>query len=773
MKKLLKRLSVLFAVILAVSVVAFADEVEEEKTYIVYPNFTLFTEQGNPAGFYVVTQEELDELLELEMVESYRETITGELLGDVEEYDPHWDIETIKAFQAHNMGHTGDGIKVGIIDSGIDCEHPNFLEISITESSYNVEGTRVIYGYNYKDGTKDPIITETENGQRITLATKDTFGHGTAIAGKVGAGIQSYYWDGKNLNQNWGISGTAPGVTLVPLKVTDGKYVNEVPVINAIYGAVNDFDCDVINISIGFYEDVPEMKAAIDYAVGKGVTVVASVGNDGTDRLMYPAAYGNVIGVGATDKEGNVWVNVNPAGGSQQNESVFITAPGADVVATWSYDAEGEFVLDEKGEFVLDEQGNKIEKKLNFKRVTGTSLSAPLVTGAVALLKQANPDLTPAEIMSILAASATDDAKGDGYDTAYGHGILNVAAAIDLVLDENRAPSTVTYRVTADDELLSGAVTVANYTVGNIGSHPLGEIFTAKAEPTYKLEDGTEYEFAYWANGNGTHVSGKATYTFAATSNFTLRAVYDKVSAGEAPAEKKVEFWNGNGVLLGTQNVNAEGKISTANIPETDAKMTGYTFAGWLDDEKNEFSADSVLEKNLTRVVAQFTDKEKQYSVTFDDEADSTEIGVYGKKVTYTASGKGFDYWELDGKIVSYDPTIEIALWGAGKTLTAEYNDDTAVAKPTVVLDTGVDDANFLIYSVPDDYKIIDAGIVFGKENEKPRVASFRSKASVKKLPEDGFGQFTSLPGDLSHTVARGYLIFEDPDNVIRVIYSY
>ncbi len=139
----------------------------------------------------------------------------------------------------------------------------------------------------------------------------------------------------------------------------------------------------------------------------------------------------------------------------------------------------------------------------------------------------------------------------------------------------------------------------------------------------------------------------------------------------------------------------------------------------------------------------------------------------------YTASDKAdFDYWTLDGKIVSYNPSVKIALWGVDKTLTAVYKEENVIAKPTVVLDTGADKAKFLIYAVPEDYKIVDAGIVFGKSDENPRVASFRSKASAKKPAERSIGQFTSLPGDETHTRARGYLIYKDASETIRVIYS-
>ncbi len=74
--------------------------------------------------------------------------------------------------------------------------------------------------------------------------------------------------------------------------------------------------------------------------------------------------------------------------------------------------------------------------------------------------------------------------------------------------------------------------------------------------------------------------------------------------------------------MLGTETADGEGKIFSEKIPEADAKMTGYAFAGWLDDEKEGFSAGTVLKKNFTRVVAQFKDTTVEYSITFDDNGD-------------------------------------------------------------------------------------------------------------------------------------------------------
>ncbi|MBQ9985208.1 MAG: S8 family serine peptidase, partial [Oscillospiraceae bacterium] len=696
------------------------------KTYIVYPKeeIALFSADENAPEYMVIGEEELNMLLEEapEMIDWYEEDISLELFDTVT-YDP-WDFRMVGASASYAKNLFGEGITIGVIDTGVWKDHPDLKHLNIQ-------------GYDYGDMDED---------------FSDPAGHGTHVTGRIAAAINEI-----------GVDSLAPKATVVMFKCMDKSGEQPVSAIDKAIRAAVDYGCDVINMSLGTSKDSDTLREAVQYAIDKDVIIVAAVGNYANSTLYYPAAYDGVIGVGAVDKEKNIWVNpdinVGVLGaGSQKNKSVFITAPGADAIST----------------FLNADDGVSI-----YAKASGTSCSAPVVTGAVAVIleaaKKEGKTLSPADIRNILANSATDDAKGDGYDTAYGHGILDVAAAIELAVgNEMLAPDTVTYTVSAENSELNDAITVENYTIGNIGSHPLGTSFTAKAEPTYTTEDGTTYKFAYWANGNGTHVSGEATYTFTATSNFTLRAVYDKVSAGEgeAPAEKTVEFWNGNGVLLGAKSVNSEGKVNSENIPQNDAKMTGYVFSGWLDDEKNEFSAESVLEKNLTRVVAQFKDTAEQYSITFDDVADKTESGVYGKKVTYTASGTGFDYWVLGEKVFSYTPSLEVALWGTDKKLTAVYDKENVIAKPTVVLDKGADTADFLIYSVPNGYTIVDAGIVFGKTGEKPRIASFRSKASVKELPKKSFGQFTSLPGDPSHTVARGYLIFRDPDNVIRVIYS-
>ena len=162
--------------------------------------------------------------------------------------------------------------------------------------------------------------------------------------------------------------------------------------------AGDDYHCNVINMSFGAPEDVDILHQAVQYAAGKGVIIVASAGNEGTRTLYYPAAYEETIGVGAVD------ANRHVASFSQQNNSVFVVAPGASVVS-------------------LGADNNSV------KTGSGTSFAAPYVSGLAVMLKQLYPRMTLADFKKILTASS-QDLGAAGYDIAYGNGLINVPEAI-------------------------------------------------------------------------------------------------------------------------------------------------------------------------------------------------------------------------------------------------------------------------------------------------------------------------------------------------------
>lgn len=154
-----------------------------------------------------------------------------------------------------------------------------------------------------------------------------------------------------------------------------------------------DNGAQIINLSLGSQQDNPVLREAILYAQRKGSLIVAAVGNDGSDRVSYPAAYPGVIGVGAND------ANENYLSFSNRGNSVSLVAPGMELAAAGLNNSVIYF--------------------------TGTSAAAPLVSGSLAHLLTAYPDMTPSQLVSALQNNA-NDAGLPGEDRYFGHGILNV-----------------------------------------------------------------------------------------------------------------------------------------------------------------------------------------------------------------------------------------------------------------------------------------------------------------------------------------------------------
>ena len=270
-----------------------------------------------------------------------------------------WDMHMINATALWDAGITGRGARVAIIDSGIRRDHDDFNQTFIER------------GFNY--------ITN-------TTAVLDTDGHGTGVTGVIAA----------VRNNRFGMAGLVDQATIIPLQVFEGRTTNLNLAIAAVYDAVDVFDADVINMSWGIIGGGASqaLEIAINHATSRNVIVVAAVGNSGTTAYSFPAAFSNVIGVGAVDYTGTV------AGFSQRNTSVFVTAPGVDVITVG------------------------IRDRYTFMYDTGTSIAAPFVTAMAAAARSMNPDITVAQFRTALQNSAVT--IGGGYNTSYGHGIIDM-----------------------------------------------------------------------------------------------------------------------------------------------------------------------------------------------------------------------------------------------------------------------------------------------------------------------------------------------------------
>jgi len=217
---------------------------------------------------------------------------TPKLTGDELKEIP-WGVKRVNAYKAWDQT-TGKGVKVAVIDTGIDYTHPDL------SSNY-------VSGYNAIDTTKPPL---------------DDHGHGSHVAGTIAAV--------KDLK---GVVGVAPRVKLYSVKVLDssgsGSYSS---VIDGIQWAVNN-KMNVVNMSLGGPSGSDSLKAAIDAAYKAGVVVVCAAGNDG-GAVNYPAKYPGAIAISALDSSDKI------ASFSSRGAEIAFIAPGVNIYSTYK---DGEY----------------------------------------------------------------------------------------------------------------------------------------------------------------------------------------------------------------------------------------------------------------------------------------------------------------------------------------------------------------------------------------------------------------------------------------------
>ncbi|MFA6962282.1 MAG: S8 family serine peptidase [Opitutaceae bacterium] len=187
--------------------------------------------------------------------------------------------------------------------------------------------------------------------------------------------------------------GISPAATILSIRVLDTDEKSDVfTVVQGIVAAV-DAGAQIINLSLGGYSTSDALARTITYAQDHGVVIVAAAGNDGATRLTWPAADPRVVSVGATDATGS------QASFSNSGVQLALTAPGIG----------------------LQTAG------LNNERIlfSGTSASAPVISGALAALMSQTPGLTAAQAVQILQTHA-DDGGAAGADPDYGSGVLDL-----------------------------------------------------------------------------------------------------------------------------------------------------------------------------------------------------------------------------------------------------------------------------------------------------------------------------------------------------------
>lgn len=303
---------------------------------------------------------------------------------------------------------TGRNVTVAIIDTGIDGTHGD-LSGRVAKNIKLADTQSASIGFNY------PVNSESLQN------TDNLYGHGTFVAGIVsGNGTQS---GGK-------YSGVAPGANLVGLSAGD----------LSLFYVLEGFDYLLANKNLGVrvvncsfssnsvYDANDPVNVATKMLTDAGVNVVFSAGNTGPGQhTLNPYAVAPwVISVGATDTQGRLASFSSRGGFASPLFHPTLVAPGVDVVSL-----RGSGVANVTGAIGLagaDSKRLSATELPSYTTANGTSFSAPQVTGAIALMLEANPGLTPPQVKDILQRTATP--LPPYYTHEAGTGMLNVHAAV-------------------------------------------------------------------------------------------------------------------------------------------------------------------------------------------------------------------------------------------------------------------------------------------------------------------------------------------------------
>ena len=295
-----------------------------------------------------------------------------------------WGRDLIKAPEVWAQGLTGDGIVVAVIDSGVDYNHPDLTGNIWSNSGENgVDAAGRNKASNGLDDDGNGFVDDFRGWDFVNNDNDpiDDNNHGTHISGLVAA-----------KKDGVGITGVAPTAKIMPLKILDrsgsGKIRDEIAAIN--YAVANG--AKIVNVSLGGLQlNDPELNA-IRAAEAKGVTVISAAGNDARPQVDYPARFAAEVGIAVASIQRNKQFSnfSNRAGTEVIN---YFIAPGGDGGKADSGDIYSTVPLSVPG--------------IPYRYFAGTSMAVPHVAGVIALMLQANPNLTPAQIKTILAETAT------------------------------------------------------------------------------------------------------------------------------------------------------------------------------------------------------------------------------------------------------------------------------------------------------------------------------------------------------------------------------
>jgi len=385
-----------------------------------------------------------------------------------EYYYLQWHYPMVRLPQVWNDNTGSSNVRIAVVDSGVDIYHPDI--------GGNVDSRN---GYNFVDNNSDFIDTDDDR-------------HGTHVAGTIGA----------DTNNHTGVSGVMWDVDILPVKVMEGGGGDVWDICQGIlYSASlledpeNPWPADVINLSLGGAEsDLQEDTVKMVDENTSTIMVGATGNNNGS--ILYPAAYPEVIAVGAVDY--NYPYAPERADYSNYGPEIDVVAPGGDT----DVDTAGNGFADG----VLSLGFNENELVYNYPFYEGTSMAAPHVSGIIGLMLAEG--IAHSDVKEILRETSMD-LGSEGHNHEYGYGLVNSYWAVNEVSEMNIAVGRLNgdeieiEEETVISSLSGGEFLIENITEGeyrifgfvdvqNTGQIEPGDYF-AMSEELY-FEEGSSYD---------------------------------------------------------------------------------------------------------------------------------------------------------------------------------------------------------------------------------------------------------------------------------------
>ncbi len=309
-------------------------------------------------------------------------------------------------------------VVVAIVDTGVDSDHPELTQ-NIWNNPDEIPENNIDDDHN---GFVDDIIGYDVSGDFISFTEpvgdndpSDEVGHGTHVAGIIGS-----------QENGFGIVGIAPDVEIMAVKIRPNA-TTAVGAAGIIYAVIAG--AKVINISWGTPFESGVLRDALKFARDNQLFVSIAAGNTGDNQRFYPAAFDSSFTVGAGNSRGYL------TDFSTYGAHVDIVAPGEDILSLRASGTDMYRVTGEPGVRIIGADSL-------YYLSDGTSMAAPMVAGAAALIWSIRPDLNLSQLEQIIRMGADDMLdplnNGDtlaGPDSLSGYGYLNIAASYDLILN--------------------------------------------------------------------------------------------------------------------------------------------------------------------------------------------------------------------------------------------------------------------------------------------------------------------------------------------------